>query len=179
MLFRSRAALRRHELNLEYRKVRVPFDGVVETRPVEVGDYLQPGSVCAEVVDLNPMLIVTQVTEEELGGLKPGEEATATLRDGSRLTGKISYIAQVADPVTRTYRVEAEVVNADYRIQSGLSATVNLPKEELYAHFVSPALLSLTDTGALGIKVIETGNTVKFYEVKIVSDTDKIGRAHV
>lgn len=39
------------------------------------------------------------------------------------------------------------------------------------AHNVSPASLSLSDTGAIGAKIVDNDDIVQFIEVQIVSDT--------
>ena len=40
------------------------------------------------------------------------------------------------------------------------------------AHRVSPALLSLTDEGLIGIKILDNDDIVQFVEVEIMSDSE-------
>ena len=63
----ARTQLKRAQLDVENLQVKAPFDGIVENRPVEVGDFIAPGSHCARVVELNPLKIEALVTGAESG----------------------------------------------------------------------------------------------------------------
>jgi len=123
------------------------------------------------VLDPNPMLIVAHVTQQELGKLTLAGQAEVSIGHGAALNGTVSFVSHAADPITRTYRIEVEVVNADYAIRDGLSAEIILNQGTVMAHNVSPASLSLSDTGAIGAKIVDNEDVVRFVEVQIVSDT--------
>ena len=59
----ARAELKRRELALRKTEIRAPFAGFIEDVHLEIGDYAQPGTACATLVDLNPMLLVGRVSE--------------------------------------------------------------------------------------------------------------------
>jgi|TARA_B110000977_G_scaffold37363_1_gene50207 multidrug efflux system membrane fusion protein len=170
-LIKSRANLKLQELNLAHRQILAPFEGLVQERPMNIGDYLQLGQVCAEVLDPDPLLIVAHVTEQELGDITLGGDATVAIRGGVHRVGRVSFISHAGDPVTRTYRIEIEVDNSDFLLRDGLSAEVVLTQGTVMAHNASPASLSLDDAGAIGAKVVDADNIVRFIEVQIVSDT--------
>ncbi|MBT5701752.1 MAG: efflux RND transporter periplasmic adaptor subunit [Gammaproteobacteria bacterium] len=170
-LIKSRANLKLQELNLAHRQILAPFEGLVQERPMNIGDYLQLGQVCAEVLDPDPILIVAHVTEQELGDITLGGDATVAIRGGVHRVGRVSFISHAGDPVTRTYRIEIEVDNSDFLLRDGLSAEVVLTQGTVMAHNASPASLSLDDAGAIGAKVVDADNIVRFIEVQIVSDT--------
>jgi multidrug efflux system membrane fusion protein len=50
----------------------------------------------------------------------------------------------------------------------GMSATMRVPLASESAHKVSPALLSLSDAGVLGIKSVDQNGTVQFHKVEII-----------
>ena len=56
-------------LELENLKIKAPFDGIVDARPVEVGDLMAINNICATVVDIDPMLVVGQVSENVVNSL--------------------------------------------------------------------------------------------------------------
>ena len=62
----AKAAVASMEIDIGYTTIRVPFDGVVEERPVEIGDFLDVGETVATIVDLDPMLVVGHVTEQDV-----------------------------------------------------------------------------------------------------------------
>jgi multidrug efflux system membrane fusion protein len=129
--------------------------------------------VAATIVDLDPVLAVGSVSERQIGGLKKGGIANVTLVDGSSYTGSIRFIAPVADPQTRTYRVELEIANADYRIRDGITAVIQFPLGEERAHLVSPSVLTLNDAGIVGVRTVDENDMVRFKPVEILADETK------
>ena len=166
----TRAGLESIELDIARTRVRAPFHGMVEITHVEVGDYVQPGAACVTLVDLDPMLLVGQITERDVARIRVGEQAFGELATGERLSGSIGFIGQQADPTTRTYRVEIEVPNADYALRSGITADILVAAETSPAHHVSPALFALDDEGAVGIRLVDADDRVAFRRVEILRD---------
>ncbi len=164
------AAVQRAKVALENIVIRAPFDGFVDERMVEIGDFIDKGDPITKVVDLDPILIVTQINERSIKQLSVGEPGYARLITGDEVEGKIRFVSAVADPQTRTFRVEIEVPNPDLKIPDGLSADVRLPLQEISAHLVSPAILSLTDSGEVGVKVVDKDNLVTFIPASIVAN---------
>src|SRR3546814_150601 len=125
--------------------IRAPVDCIVELRLVELGDFVDRGDTIARLVDLDPMLIVTQVNERDVRRLAVGAPGEARLMGGEPVSGRIRHISAVADEATRTFRVELEVANADSRIADGMTSEIALPLSATLAHRVSPAVLTLSD----------------------------------
>ena len=166
----AKADVERMEKQFDNTKIRAPFDGVVDNRMVEVGDYMVPGTTCALVVDLHPMLVIGQVSENEVPLVKIGDRGWATLVTGERAEGHLRFVAQSADPATRTFRVELEVPNDASTIRDGVTAEIHVTTRTVTAHRISPAILALDDRGVVGVRIIEQGNRVRFMPVKIISD---------
>jgi len=165
----ARAAVRRAEIDVENTVIRAPFDGVVEDRPINVGDRLDAGGEAATVVDLDPMRAVGHASEREVGELTVGAEGTVEVTGGLIVKGRIVHIASTSDSATRTFRVEMEIPNSDRKLIGGLTARLVVPVGARPAHRVSPAVLSLADDGAVGVKTVEAGNTVEFRPVRILA----------
>ena len=159
------------EIEIEDTVIRAPFEGVLDSRAVEIGDFLEIGDPVATVVDLDPCLIVAQVSERDIGAVELGAPGTAELVTGQTVAGSIRYVSRVSDPVTRTFRVELEVPNPAREIVHGVTAELHLPIAETRAHFVSPAVLTLADDGTIGVKSVDETDTVRFRPVEIVRDT--------
>jgi multidrug efflux system membrane fusion protein len=168
------AAVKIAEVELSYTTIRAPFDGIVDERLVEIGDFVDRADPIARLVELDPILIVTQVNERDVERLSVGAPGTARLMNGGTLSGRIRHISAVADEATRTFRVELEVPNPDSAISDGMTAEIALPLSEVLAHRVSPAVLTLSDSGQIGVKVVDADSRVAFHPVEIV-DTDNQG----
>lgn len=166
----SRAAVNSMEIEIGYLTIKAPFDGVLEERTVEVGKYLQEGDPVATIVDLDPIVIVGSVAETEVDGIKLGSQAAARLITGQAVAGTIRFIASSADELTRTFRVEVAVPNPDYAIRQGVSAEISVPGAALQAHVISPAVLTLDQGGAVGVKLVDAANKVTFVPVEIVGE---------
>ena len=63
-------------IDIAHTQVRAPFAGLVEETQVEIGDFVQPGSACATIIDLDPMLLVGRVAERDVHKLKLGTTAS-------------------------------------------------------------------------------------------------------
>ena len=165
------AAVRRAEVELENTEIVAPFDGIADDRMIDRGDFVELGDDIARIVDLDPILVVAQVNELDVGRIERGAVGNARLITGVEVAGQVRFVGSMADPQTRTFRVELEVPNPDGAIPDGVSAEVRLPVGEVRAHRVSPAILSLTDAGEVGVKTINADNTVRFRPVEIVDNT--------
>jgi multidrug efflux system membrane fusion protein len=166
----ARAQLRRQVLNLERTRITAPFSGVVEDLHMNTGDYAVPGSVCATLIDLDPMLVRADVTEAEVESLRVGGRASSRTSTGRLLEGVVTFVGKQSDPVTRTYPVEITVENHDYSIRSGLTVGVRFGLGDVQAHQISPALFTLNDEGEMGVRTIDKSNRVKFHTVRIIED---------
>lgn len=169
----ARAVVEQMEIEIARTALQAPFDGIIAAGHVELGDFVRIGDVAATIVDLDPVLAVGSVSERQIGGLRKGGTAEVTLIDGTNHTGVIHFIAPVADPQTRTYRVELEIANADYGIRDGITAEVRFPLGEGRAHLVSPSVLTLNGDGVVGVRTVDEKDAVRFLPVEILADETK------
>jgi multidrug efflux system membrane fusion protein len=166
----AKAEVERMEKEFENTKMRAPFDGVVDDRMVDVGDYLAPGQPCALVVALDPFLIVGRASEKDVGYITIGDTGWAKLTTGERVEGKVRFVAKSSDQATRTFRVELEVPNPNGAIRDGVTAEMHVAAATVEAHRISPAILSLDERGVMGVRIVDKDRRVRFVPVKIVAD---------
>lgn len=166
----AKAKLARQELKLARAKIRAPFDGVVEQLHMDVGDLASIGSACATLIDLDPLLIEANVSEQDIDFITVGSEVSARTSTNQRLAGRVSFVGSSSDEVTRTYPVEITVPNPDYQLRAGLTTVVSVESETVLAHRVSPALFTLNDDGVIGLRAVDNNDRVVFHPVTIVED---------
>lgn len=171
LLDSARAALEVIETDIAHTEIRAPFDGILEQRYVEEGDFVDLGKDVAQVIDLDPLLVVAQVAEQTIPRLTVGGEAEARLISGASARGTVSYIASSASSETRTFRVEVEIPNPDGRLPANMTAEIGMVLDRVRAHSVSPAVLTLDDRGEVGIKYVDAEGIVAFHPVSIATDT--------
>lgn len=160
----------RMKVELENTVIRAPFDGVVNDRLIEVGDYMKDGDVCALIMEEDPFLVVADISENDITQVKVGDTAYANLQNGQRLEGKIRYISSIADANTRTFRVELEVANPDKNILDGITAELVIQSAEVMAQKMSPATLVLNDAGLVGVRVVDNNDVVHFNRVDVIGN---------
>lgn len=116
-------------INLRDSGVRAPMDGIIQTRSVDTGQYVQPGTVLATLLFTDPLLLRFQVSPLEAPRLKTGMMAKFKLRETTRtFEAKISLIAASADPDSRMVPVTAEVIPSEhtYFLRPGSFADVSV-----------------------------------------------------
>lgn len=160
----------RMKVDLDNTVIRAPFDGVVNDRMIEVGDYMKEGEVCALIMEEDPFLVVADISENDIGKISVGDPAYAVLQNGQRVEGKIRYISSIADQATRTFRVELEVSNPDHNILDGVTAELVIQADQVLAQKMSPASLVLNDAGLVGVRTVDNNNVVHFVEVEIIGN---------
>jgi len=170
-LAQAKASLREMAVEIADTRIAVPFAGIVNALPVEIGDYVQEGDIVATVIELDPIVIAAEVTENWVSSVTVGDQAQIELATGIKLQGRVRFVSRVASPTTRTFRVEIETPNPNNAFAEGVTAGVTIPVGETQAHLITPALLTLDDDGRLGLKAVGPDNRVEFHTIKIVEDS--------
>ena len=165
----ARARVLSVERTLTQLKIRAPFAGVLESDSAEIGSLLQPGSPCATILALDTIKLVGYVPELDIINLEVGQLAGARLLSGREVIGKVTFISRSADPLTRTFRLEVTVDNADLSILDGQSADIGIAFAGEKAHLLPQHVLTLNDEGFLGVRV-DVNNVARFVAVTIIRD---------
>ncbi|MDA7593075.1 efflux RND transporter periplasmic adaptor subunit [Rhodobacteraceae bacterium] len=153
--------------------LKAPFAGILETDTAELGTLLQPGALCAKIIQLNPIKFVGFASETELNKIVKGSSATAKIINGKEIEGKVTFISRSADQTTRTFRVEIEASNADLSISKGQTSEILIASDGTQAHLLPQSALTLNDDGALGVRTVDDASTVVFFETDLIRDTMK------
>jgi membrane fusion protein, multidrug efflux system len=112
----AREALKLARLNMEDSSVKAPLEGIVQTRSVVTGQYLQAGTAIATVLRRDPMLLRFHATTAEAPRLKVGMKAEFTLKESRRVyAATITLVAGAADSESRLVPITARVEAPDHR----------------------------------------------------------------
>ena len=159
----ARQALRIANLNLRDSSVRTPIPGVVQTRTVQQGQYLQAGAVLATILQREPMLLRFQASEQDAPRLKTGMPATLVLKETPReYTAKITLVSDAADPATRMVPVTAQIDQTDHQhwLRPGAFCEVTVPIGNARQGIVVPSL---------AVQPTEKGNIVYIVDDKHIA----------
>lgn len=166
------AAVASAEKEIERLTMVAPFDGLLESDTAELGSLLQPGALCATIIQLDPIKLVGFLPETEVNRVTLGAPAGARLAaGGTEVRGQVTFLSRSADSQTRTFRVEIEVPNADLKIRDGQTAEIAISSAGVKAHLIPQSSMTLNDEGTLGVRMVDDAQTVVFNPVEIMRDT--------
>ena len=167
----AQAGVASAEQAIEQLSIRAPFDGILDTDTAELGQLLQPGGLCATIIQYDPIKVVGFVPEAEVDEVHIDADAGARLSNGQEVTGRVTYIARASDESTRTFRVEIKVPNPDQKILVGQTAEILIRADGQLAHLLPASSLTLDDDGTLGVRLVAEGDVVAFAPVTLLRDT--------
>ncbi len=87
--------------------------GIVLTRNISLGDYVNRGTVLFEIADLSTVWILLDAYESDLAWVKKGDKISFTVASipGKTFTSAITFVDPLINPQTRTASVRAETAN--------------------------------------------------------------------
>lgn len=112
-------------IQLEKMKNKAPFNGLITTRNVEVGEWVGKGSIIATIVDPASIEARINIPAKLLDSLRSAENFQAKVGD-KEITVRLKTLIPVADAATRTFPVEMEVPR-DLGFIEGMRIDVQVP----------------------------------------------------
>lgn len=167
----ARASIKQAEIELDNVNIRAPFFGIWERQSAEIGDYLSPGQPCGLLVELNPLLVTAELTETQMGKITIGDAAIAVLATGEQVSGKVRLIEAIANPKTRTFRMEVELPNKDYTLRAGVTTDLKIKAGTITAQLIPSQILTLDDSGEVGVRYVGYDDIVNFARVTTVDES--------
>jgi multidrug efflux system membrane fusion protein len=164
----AEADLKMARLELDYLHIKAPFDSLLEARYVELGSHLERGDPVALMVDDSVLKAVALVSQQSAGELKLGQSIQVRLLDASEVQGVVTYISRLGDDEIHSFRMEAEVPNPQGLLSAGVSAEIRIDIGREAAHFLSPAVLSLSEKGEVGVKSVDEDGRVHFHPIELL-----------
>ena len=164
----ARAQVRAAELAIDTISITAPIDALIEDMDIKEGDFIDRGTPVATLIDKSRILVTGRVPQQHRADLRQGLTATADLITGQSIQGRVRYLSSMAEDTSRSFEVEILVESPPEDTVTGISAQISIPVETLMAHKVSPAILALDDEGSLGVKSVDTNNTVVFHKIEVV-----------
>jgi multidrug efflux pump subunit AcrA (membrane-fusion protein) len=151
-----------------------PVSGTIDTRPVSVGQSVEPGTTLYQISGRQSMRIVGKVYEEDLGSVHVGQKAYVTLLAYPKQTrtGTVSFVGPALDEETRTVEVWILLDNTDGLLRPNLFARADIVLGENTAALVVPNGAVLEANGEKFVFVRE-GNKFNRVEVEVGASDDE------
>lgn len=142
--------------------IKANTGGIVVSKKVSQGDYINQGSVLFEIANLSQVWAMFDAYEVDLPFLKVGDKLDYTLQalPGRSYSGRISFINPILDPVTRTAKVRVETPNPGMNLKPEMyaNAIIKAPLKQYNNDIVIPKSAVLW-TGKRSIVYIKQVNT--------------------
>ncbi|MDM7932967.1 efflux RND transporter periplasmic adaptor subunit [Tabrizicola sp.] len=165
------AELARATAAMDLLELKAPFPGIVDAVQVELGEWVQTGTPVATILSLDPILVTAEVSEVDVGAIAVGSKARVRLVNGTEMEGTVRLVSREASAQTRTFPVEIALPNPGNALPSGMTAAVLLAAAPARAVVVPRSVITLAETGELGVRVIGPDNIAGFAAVSIMDDT--------
>jgi RND family efflux transporter MFP subunit len=113
-------------------QIRAPFDGYVQQRFVNLGQFVKASAATAvpviSVVRVDPLKVTSEIPEKMAPWIHLGEvvELHVDAYPDKTITGKVSRISPAVNPASRAFPFEALVPNADAALKPGTFARVHI-----------------------------------------------------
>jgi RND family efflux transporter MFP subunit len=124
----AKARLDELRITLSNTLIVSPVDGFVAKRLLDPGAFASTNAPVASVVDISRVRMVANLVERDVRRVPVGTAAKVEVDafPGEKFTGRVSRVAPVFDPATRTAEMEIEVPNPGFRLKPGMYARVQL-----------------------------------------------------
>jgi RND family efflux transporter MFP subunit len=160
-----------------FNKVLAPFDGVVTSRNIDVGDLVDAGNggvgkALFTVAQIDPLRLYVFVPQAYARQVKVGDAVTVTLpgHQGEQYQGSIARTARAIDTGTRTMQVEIQVPNPKDALIAGAYVQVNLPIKQDGEALLIPINVLLFRPDGPRVATVDGAGHVRLTPVKLGTD---------
>lgn len=162
------------KVKIDKTEIRSPFSGTIGFRHISPGDYLQPNSLVAKLVDASKLKLEFSIPEKYKNRpLKGSSIEFTTEGDNNTYNAKIYAIDPIIDQKTRTMTLRALFNNSAGRISPGMSARVMVGKKTGTTIMI-PTQAIVPDTDSRKVWIVEQGDAVSRSVVTGVRNEDMI-----
>jgi RND family efflux transporter MFP subunit len=146
-----------------------PVTGVVMERLINDGETPRQHQKVFSLGRIDHVLVVTNIAEERVAEISPGQSATVTLTafPNDVFEGKVVKVKPVTDPKTRTFQVYTKVANPKYKLKPGLTAFTRLKRDHETLAVPSVSLINPTGVQESTVFALENGFTARLRHVKV------------
>lgn len=158
----ARAQYTMATLELSYTNVVAPISGIIASRSIKTGNFVQINTPIFRIVDNSRLEATLNVPEREISTLKAGQpvELTADALPGQIFTGTVDRIAPVVDSGSGTFRVVC-TFSGDGLLQPGMFGRIRIDYDKRADALVVPRVALLDDDGDPAVFAVRNGKAAR------------------
>jgi RND family efflux transporter MFP subunit len=160
-----------------FNRVTAPFDGVITSRNIDVGDLVDAGNGGAgkalfTIAQLDPLRLYVFVPQVYASQVKVGDKVQVGLADhlNEEFEGSIARTARAIDTATRTMQVEIRVPNPKGALIAGSFVQVMLPIQQDGTALIVPTNVLLFRAAGPRVAIVDAQGHVHLSTVKLGTD---------
>lgn len=161
---KSKLAQARANKNMALKRVKdaklyAPMSGIITAKLIEKGAMAAPGAPAFTIINTSKVYAKVSVPESEIGKITKGQVANVSIATISQqLTGKISIINPMADPVTKSYAVKIQLTNGQGKIMPGMIADAEISTGQSVGTITVPATAVIRDADDITYVFVTEGD---------------------
>lgn len=171
----AQVGVERARQSLDDTIVRATADGMITSLPFEVGATVGPQAPVATLININPVLVKVNVSENNLSKFKKGLELDIAVPSQSlSVKGKVSYVAPSADAQSKMFPIEIEVANPEQKLLPGMKVDVLVKDLESKKGLLLSTDAIIEENGKKYVFVVEGDKAVKREVIISEGNTSKV-----
>jgi len=158
----ARAANRLARLELSYAEVRAPISGVIASRSIKTGNFVQINTPIFRIVDADRLEATLNVPERELATMHAGLPVSLVVDalPGKTFAGTVDRVSPVVDAGSGTFRVVCAFDNAGV-LQPGMFGRVRIDYASRADALVVPRAALLEDSDKPAVFLVRGGKAAR------------------
>lgn len=158
----ARAAYNLARLELSYTTVTAPISGVIASRSIKTGNFVQINTPIMRIVDNSRLEATLNVPERELATLRPGQpvQMQVDALPGQTFQGRVDRVAPVVDAGSGTFRVIC-AFEGGHPLQPGMFGRFRIEYDQRADVLTIPRLALLDDEGEPAVYQVRDGVAVR------------------
>src|SRR5690606_7375555 len=158
----ARAVNRMANLELSYTNVVAPISGVVASRSIKPGNFVQINTPIFRIVDTSRLEATLDVPERELSTIRAGlpVKLTVDALPGREFEGVVDRVAPVVDSGSGTFRVIC-AFEGDKGLQPGMFSRIRIDYDRRADALVIPRIALLDDEGESAVYSVRDGKATR------------------
>jgi len=168
-LAQTRAQIQQIDTKLRDSYSIAPFNGVIVSKKIEIGDTVQPGQTLLIYEDQSILQIILDVPESLLSNIKEGQSLTARLDSRQQsIPVIVTKIFPSSDPLRHTTRVKLNLPDNNHA-SPGNYAQVWIPveKNKHKQQLLIPASAVINRGGTPSVFVVNNNNQAELHLVRV------------
>jgi RND family efflux transporter MFP subunit len=157
-----------------FEKVYAPFDGVITSRSIDIGQLIDSGAAkeLFHMQLIDTLRVYANVPQQDSANVKKGEKIDVTFpeRSGKTYQGTLVRTAEAIDPASRTLLVEIDLNNRSGELLPGSLAQVHFKTPANSTSFIVPASALIFRSQGMQVATVTHDNTAHLVSVLIGQD---------